>query len=146
MPIEPDGRVWGALLDDALRNGALLPIAQPDFVVGAPGAPVVGATTVSGRAVPVTGLTAGYTVRKGQWLSLVVAGQRFADRAAVAATASGGGAATLTLTNLLRKPVPAGTVVELAVPKIEGSIDGDFGGAWELDRFTSFAFTITEDQ
>lgn len=145
MPIEPDGRRWSVLLDQARREGALIRVRQPDFLNLAIGQPVVAAATASGRSVPVAGLAPDAAVVPGQWVSIVVNGRRYLDRVRAQAVAGSDGLATLLLVNLIRVPLPQGAVVELAQPKIEGSIDGDVGGRWEPNRRTSFAFTVIED-
>jgi hypothetical protein len=146
MAIEPDGRRWGALIDLAQRRGALLRIKQPGFDVGSPGyAVTVAANTAAGRTVPLAGVQPGYEFRLGQWVSLVVEGRRYLDKLAAPTSAAGDGTAMIELTNLLRAPLSAGDAVEVAFPKIEGSIDGDVGGAWERSRNTAFSFTVMED-
>lgn len=144
MPVEPAGRQWAARLARAKREGALLRITQPGLVIGTPGTPVVATNIASGRLVGLSGLTAGYVVREGQWISLVVGGQRYADQVTTAATASGSGTVTLQLQNLLRVPLAGGEVVEIASPKVEGWIEGDFGWDVPKSRMARFGFTVRE--
>lgn len=145
MRVEPEGRRWSVLLDQASREGALVRVSQPDRVTYSYGSPVVANAVASGRSVSVSGLAADAVILPGQPLSIIVGGQRYLDKARTQVVASATGTVTVQLVNLIRVPLPAGAVVELTVPKIEGSIDGDFGGAWEANRTTSFAFTVTED-
>lgn len=145
MAIEPEGRRWQALFGAADRLGGLFRVRQPGFDPGGPGTPVVSADTAAGREVPVSGLSANYTIRLGQWLSFVVGGQRYLDRVTEQAIADADGEATVKIQNLLRAPLTEGDVVELGVPKIEGSIVMRQAPGWGQDRMTSFAFTVTED-
>ncbi len=145
MRVQPDAREWHAKLLTAEKEGGLFRISQPNFDVGNPGSPVVAAATPAGTSVPVSGLTPGYTVRGGQWLSIVHAGRRYVDQARAAVSADGGGNVVIVLQNLLRVPLSAGDVVELAAPKIEGSIEGvplDL----PVTRTTSFSFRVDEDE
>lgn len=144
MRIEPEGRRWSARLQRARREGAILEIHQPDFDIGAPGVPVVSANTASGRSIPVSGLTPNFPVREGQWLNYVVGGQRYLDQVVTQVSADAAGAATLTIQNLLRVPLTIGDTIDLATPCIEGWIEGDFSIPRNIDRNTSFSFTVSE--
>lgn len=143
--IEPNGRQWSALIEQAQREGALLRVRQPGAAPMIVGSPVADAATATGRSVPISGLQPGAAIRLGQWVSIIVDGQRFLDKVAQQVVASEAGTATLTLANLVRRPIPAGAIVELADPKIEGSIENFAGSAWSLDGLTTFAFTVIED-
>lgn len=145
MPLEPEGRRWAAALMEASRLGARLRIAQPGFNVSAAGAPVVATATAAGRLVPVTGVQPGYAFRYGQWVSIVVGGQRYVDQLAEQVIASPSGTATIRLQNLLRKPLAGGETVEV-LAMVEGAIE--LSGGWNVDNdeVVSFAFTITEDE
>lgn len=144
MRIEPDGRRWSARALRARKEGAILEIHQPDFSVGAPGTPVVATTTLSGKSIPISGLTPFYAIREGQWLNYIVDGQRYLDQATEQVIADVAGAATVNIQNLVRVPLNAGDEIELAKPCIEGWIDGDFTIPRTIDRMTSFSFTIAE--
>lgn len=146
IPIEPDGRRWGALLDAAEREGAIVSIFQPGLQVGLPGNPVVAITTASGRFVPLTGCTPRYAMRAGQWVSFVVDGQRYADRVVTQAVADASGAMTIELKNLIRKPMPTGTVAEIALPKVQGSVENLDGGDFDPMRMVAWSFILTEDE
>jgi len=141
---EPHGRQWASLLLRGRREGAIIPIDQPGLAIGAPGAPVVSAATGSGRDIPISGLTAGYTIRCGQWLNYIIGGRRYLDQATADVTASGGGAATVNIQNLLRVPLTAGATIDLTTPCIQGFVAGDFPLDYPLDRTVSFSFSISE--
>lgn len=143
MRYEPDGRQLRVDLELAVRQGGLIRIPQPGFPYGAPGSPVVSADTASGKSVPVSGAAANYAFRKGQWISLVVGGQRYADLITAQAIANGSGVATLSIANLIRAPLSEDDVVEVAA-KAEGAItDLRFSGI-STDGLCTFSFTLTE--
>lgn len=144
MKVEPDGRRWSARLMKARREGGIVEIHQPDLNIGAPGSPVVSATTASGRSIPVSGLTPYYAVREGQWLNYIVGGQRYLDQVVSQVIADASGAATLTIQNLIRTPLTAGDTIDLATPCIEGWIEGDFSIPRAVERITSFNFVVSE--
>lgn len=145
MNIEPEGRRLQAMFDDAERLGGIFPIEQPDFDVGAPGSPVLAANYAVGRNLPLAALTPHYAIRAGWWCSVIVDGQRYLDRVMDQAIAEADGTATIRLKNLIRVPMTEGCVVEIAQPKIQGTVELE-PPAWEVDRMTSFAFTVTEDR
>lgn len=145
MRIEPDGRRWSARLMRARKEGGIVEIHQPDLNIGAPGVPVVTSDTAAGKSIPITGLTPNYAIREGQWLNYFdVTGQRYLDQVTAEVIANGSGAATVTIQNLLRTPILAGSSINLAKPGIEGWIEGDFSIGRSVDRITSFSFVISE--
>lgn len=138
------GRYWSGMLAQARWTGARLKVSQPEIVIGDPGAPVAAATP-SGRVVAVSGLTPGYPVRRGLWLSFErAAGDRYLDMNLNDVAANGSGQATLLIQNLLRAPLAAGDVVNMVNPKIEGWLTGL--DSWTIDRgrMTVFEFVIEE--
>lgn len=144
MPVEPDGRRWASRIGRAKRAGAVIEIPQPGLVIGAPGAPRVAGAFVGGRLIQLGGLTAGYAVREGQWISIIVAGRRYADQIVGDAAASAGGLVTVALQNLLRVPLAGNEVVEIASPKIEGWLEESFSFPLDVAHMTSFGLTISE--
>lgn len=144
MHIEPDGRRWSARLVRAVKEGGIVRIHQPGFAIGAPGSPTVATDTAGGRTIPLAGLTPHYAIREGQWLNYLVAGRYYLDQVREQVIADADGEATVTLQNLLRAPLEVGDVIELARPRLEGWIEGDFSIPRDVERVTSFNFTITE--
>lgn len=143
-PDEPDGRIWSARIARAVREGAIISIPQPGFNVGNPGSPVVAGSFVGGRLIQLSGVTPGYPLREGQWVSLRIGGRRYADKVANNASATADGLLTVELTNLLRKPLAGGEVCEIADPKIEGWLRQNFSWSINVAWMTSFSFTIGE--
>ncbi|OLF81282.1 hypothetical protein AWH62_00990 [Maricaulis sp. W15] len=98
------------------------PIPQPGLDVGNPGDPVVDGAGQTGNSYAVRGLTVGYTIRKGQWMSVIVGGKRFVYRARAAVTADGTGRAVVPVRPMIRSAALDGATVELADPRIEGFV------------------------
>jgi len=144
MPIEPDGRLIGARLNRAVRDGGYIRIRQPNFDVGAPGTPLVNGAVSSGRTVDIDGLTPGYAIRDGQWVSFVTGGARYLDCVDAQVIADSSGEATITLHNLLRAPLADNATVELGLPRLEGVVEITSPAPWPRDRLTYFEFTVTE--
>lgn len=142
-PYRPDeGRVMVSRLIAGKQGGVRvrLPLLASQ---GMPGAPVVGAGA-TGRTLPLTGLTPGYEILEGYWLSIVKAGQHFLHSVGVGAVANAGGAATIQLNELQRDTFPAGSVVNLAAPQVEGLLPEDWTFAFDVNRVVPIEFTLKE--
>lgn len=131
--------------DDLMAEGdtVVMKVHQPGFDTGAPGTPRVNGAGQSGTTLIVDGLTNGYVIRKGQFLSVITQGRRFLYRAKASVTVSGG-AATVPLRTMLRFPPADNDVVEIAQPVIEGFVR-DLG-EWSVgvDRLVGLQFTVRE--
>lgn len=112
---------------------------------GSPGAPLTVGALTSGRTLPLDGLTPGYTVKEGYFLSLVKGGRHYLHTVRTGGVANSSGVLTVTLNELLRDAFPDNTPVHLAKPMIEGFIEGD-EAAWAtaVERVTPFEFSIEE--
>lgn len=139
-----DVRMWAVRLSRAKSERGIVRITQPGLPIGAFGVPVVSSAIAAGKLVPISGLAPGAMIREGQWLTLVVNGQRYLDRATATVTASAAGTATIVIQNLLRVPLVGGEAIKLAPPEVEGFLEGDVEGALDTTRNASFSFTITE--
>lgn len=113
LEVEDDTVVWS--------------IPQPGLVIGSPGSPVVNGAGQSGSQLAVSGFSGGYTMRRGQWLSIVIGGRRYLYRCRVQTSADGSGNMIIPIRPMLRVQPTNGAVVEVADPKIEGWVQG-FGG------------------
>jgi hypothetical protein len=143
--IEPDGRLWISRLKRAKQQGARIAFPQPEFVIGNPGSPQVAANVAAGSVVPLTGLTSGYVIREGQWLSVTHNGRSYLYSADAQVTANGSGNATVQITPLLRSQLFAGDAVNLAAPVLEGWLSGDeYGWTLEAAHTVGLQFTVTE--
>jgi|EndMetStandDraft_9_1072997.scaffolds.fasta_scaffold30101_2 hypothetical protein len=111
------------------------------------GAPVMDGADQAGRLINLRGLTVGYVVEKGFWLSIVDAdGQHYLHNVFVGGTVDGAGKVEITLAEHLRVPFPDGASVHLDQPMIEGDVEGN-EQAWRLsraDRVDGISFTIEE--
>jgi len=127
-----------------LTDTVLLAFPEPGVAKRSYGAPVVASAGAAGLTLPVSGLTPGVAIPEGKFFSLVISGQRYLYQvtADVIATA---GTVNLPIYPMLRRQPPAGAVVELETPKIEGFIQGN-EQAWEVSRskYLPFAFAIRE--
>lgn len=139
-----DTRVWASRLSRAKSQGGIVRITQPGLIIGNPGAPVVATNIAAGKLIGLAGLTPGYAIGEGWWMSIIIGGRRYLDRVAIGGAAGGGGTAAITIQNLLRKPLVGGETVEIAVPKIEGLVEGDVDGALDATRTSRLAFTVRE--
>lgn len=142
-PYTPDqGRVMVSRLIAGKQGGVRveLPLLHSQ---GSPGSPVT--TSATGRTLALSGLTPGYVILEGYWLSLVKAGQHYLHSVGVGATANGSGVATIELNELLRDTFASGTVVNLATPQVEGLIEGDeWSWQYSVDRVIPIEFVIEE--
>jgi hypothetical protein len=138
--------LWTTRLEQAKAAGVLYPVPLDGFATGSPGSPVVANATTGGTSVYLGGLTPGYALIVGQWLSLIHAGRRYLHRVTAAATADGTGHVTLSITPMLRTALSIGDVVEIAAPMIEGLIVGAIEWQAMLEPYTTFAVTIAESE
>ncbi|WP_289145000.1 hypothetical protein [uncultured Sphingobium sp.] len=119
---------------------------QPDFDTGAPGAARVAAAIVSGTAVPLKGMTAGYQAKEGQFLSIVHAARRYLHIFAADGTVGGDGTLNANIWPMLRTNLSNNDIVEIAPPMIEGLVSPGEELSWQIsvDRLASFSFTLSE--
>jgi hypothetical protein len=140
------GMQWIARLIRARGEGAILPWPQPGFDPG----PVLGARVAfagqTGTTLTIEGFDpATYTVREGQFFSIVHGGRRYLHVAAEDRTAMDGRINGLAIRPMLRVSPANGSACEFAVPKIEGLLGGD-EQTWtpSTARTIGLSFTIQE--
>lgn len=131
--------------DDLMAEGdtVLMRVFQPGLVIQNPGTPLVKGAGQAGTSLVIDGLPNGYVIRKGQFLSVLSAGQRFLYRAKASAT-SVAGTATIPLRTMLRRPPNDNDVVEIAQPMIEGFVRDLGEWAVGVDRLVGLQFTVRE--
>jgi hypothetical protein len=137
---------WLSRAKRAKLEGGLIGFPQPGFNPGNPGSPVVNAAVAAqATSLPIRGLSAGYLLREGQWLSVIHGGRRYLHSVNAPVTASGAGTATVTVTPRFRVALSNGDTIELATPKLEGWIIGDTF-PWDIDtlRTTRLRFKMIE--
>jgi hypothetical protein len=115
-----DALAWTDLR--AEDDTVVLNVPQPGLSTGTPGAPLVKGAGQLGASLLIDGLTVGYVIRKGQFLSVVTGSQRYLYQATAQVTASGAGEATVAIRPMLRVSPADNAVVEIAAPKIEGFV------------------------
>lgn len=139
-----EAMVWRRLMAGA--DTVVMPIPQPGFDTGAPGAAAaVKGGGQLGTSLIIDGLTPQYVFRAGQMISISTLGRWWAYGVAEEAVADSTGQATITLEVMIRTFHSDNDAIEVADPKIEGfaNVDDD---AWTLDEngFIRLAFEIEE--
>ena len=122
----------------------VMEVQQPGLDVGSPPAPLVKTAGQQGVFLLIDGLGVGYTLRVGQFLSLIVAGQHYLHRVATQVTSAADGSALVELQEMLRVPPPDNAVVEIVAPKIEGYPRDISEVSVGLDHEVAIQFTIRE--
>lgn len=145
-PFHPEqGRVMVSRLIAGKQEGLRIP--YPLLVSqGAPGLPVVDGAGHEGKTLPIRGLTPGYVCREGYWLSITdTAGRSYLHNVKTGGRADSSGELSVVLNELLRFPFVDGATINLAVPIVEGLVEGD-EWAWSLsvDQVVPIEFTIEE--
>ncbi len=132
--------------DDLNAEGetVVMQVHQPGLVIGNPGAPRVDSGGQIGASIFLKGLSAGYVIRKGQFLSIITGGQRFLYRARAVSVANGVGDAWVQLRHLLRRPPADNDVVEIAQPMIEGFPRDVRDVEVGVDHQVALQFTVRE--
>ena len=133
------------LVVDLLRGETeTLVLAIPEYLPAVDyGAPLANGVS-TGSVLAVKGLTLGAVIRKGKFLSIILAGQRFVYMVTAEVAVPAGGLASLPIWPMLRRPTADGAVIELAAPKIEGFIEP--GQDWSINslKAVGMSFTIKE--
>lgn len=130
MPADT-GRVFLARLVKAKRDGIKLAYPLLGVSQGSPGSPVVNGAGQSGTTLNVRGLTNGYAVKEGYWLSISNGTRSYLHVVTAAATASGG-SMSISIAPALRFPFADGAAVNLSSPVIDGFVVGE-EWSWALD-------------
>lgn len=144
------GRIWVNRLIKGRKEGARIEYPLLDFDPGTPNLSnetpiVVDGVGHAGTSLAVMNLHPGYAFFEGQPFSLEISGQHYFDFLAEPAIVSANGKVTLSLTQELRKPPIAGSVLHVAKPMIEGFVRGD-PLSWELAlrRTVELSFELHE--
>lgn len=139
----PESLVWDDLLSE--HDTVVMDILQPDLVIGTPGATLVNGAGSAGMSLPLKAAIPGYSLVKGQWLSVQVDGQWYAYKTRAVVTAAPNGTLLVPLRTMLRRSPLNNAVVEIAEPKAEGyaTVDPDSLKIGD-DRMVRLRFTIEE--
>lgn len=125
------GRVFLARLVKAKREGIKISYPLLGVSQGSPGSPVVNGAGQSGTTLNVRGLSGGYAVQEGYWLSISNGTRSYLHVVTAAATASGG-TMSISIAPALRFPFADGAAVNLTNPVIDGFVVGE-EWSWALD-------------
>jgi hypothetical protein len=138
-------RRFAQRLRRAKREGARVRFPQVGIAIGAPSSPLVDGATAGGTSLPLKELSPYYAVREGQFLSIIVDGQRYVHSVDAEAIANADGEVELTITPELRISLVGDEEVEMAVVYIEGLLDGD-EVQWEhaANSHEPLIFTVRE--
>ncbi|WP_430430189.1 hypothetical protein [Oceanicaulis sp.] len=121
-----DALAWGDLEEPF--DTLIWPIDQSDIIAANEGSPRVAGAGQLGRTLNVDGVTAGYVIPKGAYVTHIAStGRRYTYPIASAVTASGTGTAALDLRIPLRVSPSDNDVMEIATPKLEGLVMSDTG-------------------
>lgn len=146
-PMDADeGMVYLSRLLQGRQSTVTLPWPLLDFDPGTPGAPLVSAAVSSGTAIPIKGLTPGYTIKEGQFFSVIHAGRRYVYMFTADVTADGSGNLSAAVFPLLRTALSINDVIEIAQPKIEGLVMPGEEISWQigLSNAREFGFSVME--
>lgn len=135
-----------ARFQKAKREGLKIDFPLLDRSQGAPGTPLVDGANPTGTTLPVKGLTPGYTVKEGYWLTLIDAdGNGYLHCATAAVRADDTGAADLTIEPPIRAPLPDEAVILLGKPTVEGVLVEDIGWSLGVDKIVRGATVVIEE-
>ena len=138
-----DSLAWDDLMSE--HETVVMEILQPGLDTGEPGSPQINGSGQAGMSLSLKGLTVGYLIRKGQWLSFQVSGQWYAYKARSAVTVDGSGNVTVPLRTMLRRSPANSAVVAIRQPKAEGYATVD-QSSLEIatDRLVRLKFLLEE--
>jgi hypothetical protein len=146
-PMKPDvAGKFIARFQKAKREGLRIDFPLLGFSQGSPGAPLVDGANPTGTTLPVKGLTPGYPVKEGFWLTLIDAdGNRYLHCATSAVRADASGDAELEIEPPIRAPLPDEAVILLARPTIEGVVVEEVGWSLSVDRLVRGGTIVIEE-
>ncbi len=100
-------------------------IPQGDLQAGNEGTPLVDGGGQLGSTLDVDGITPGYVIKKGAFISVISSSRRYVYQVTAEATATGLGEAALSIQPPLRVSPNNNDTVEIATPKVEGLSSAD---------------------
>ena len=147
-PLEPaDAAKFLAARMKARAENDTLTLAWPQAeiwsVIG--GSPVVNGAGQSGARLNISGLTANQVIPAGRFFSFVAGGRNYLHMTTLQVTANGAGQVQLHVAPLLRVSPPAGAALNFSAPIVEGLLTGTLEWSLERLRWTSTAFTLSEN-
>jgi hypothetical protein len=135
-PMRPDtARKFIARFQKAKREGLRIDFPLLGLSQGVPGTPVVDGAGQAGTTLALRGLTPGYAVKEGFWLTLIDdSGRRYLHTSSTAVVAGGDGKATIGIEPPLRAPFADGATVLLGKPTVEGVLVDELGWSLSVGR------------
>jgi hypothetical protein len=143
LPPLPAASPWPGLIAAAKQQGALIRLPEPGYTGGGLGTPIVRAATAGGTSVPLSGMTANAQI-PAKWISFIVGGVRYVHLIVTPAATNGFGETTITITPMLRVPLPFGTIVEIGQPKAQGLLVDRLSWGLGSNRLQSFSLQLEE--
>jgi hypothetical protein len=138
---------WLAILNRASTSTMRIALVQPDMTGLSAGSLLVSGSGQAGTSLSVSGGTASFTLRAGQFISIYdVAGDRYYLHQLTAAyTLSGSGAGVLPIYPPLRSSPPSASSIATNPPIIEGFLTNP-SATWSIDvaRTVGLQFSILE--
>ena len=147
-PLEPvDAATFLAARMKARAENDTLTLAWPQAevwsVIG--GSPVVNGAGQAGARLHISGLSAGQTIPAGRFFSFVAGGRNYLHMTTLAVTANGSGQVQLHVAPLLRAAPANAAAHNFSAPIVEGLLTGPVEWSLERLRWTSTAFTLSEN-
>jgi hypothetical protein len=133
---------WSVL--DSDTDTMVWSIPQGGLQAAGEGTPRVAGASQLGTTLDVDGLTVGYVVKQGAFISVTTSSRRYVYQVTAQATADGTGAAALSIQPPLRVSPADNDVVEIAAPKVEGLASRQPVSFGVLHRVSGLSFTIEE--
>lgn len=120
----------------------LAPVAQPGLAIGSPGSPVIATAATGGSTITVSGFSASYKVREGQYFSIVHGGKRYLHIATEEKIFAG--TSTLSIFPALRTNVSVNDVLEFAQPYLEGFLPVTQNWSVGLAQSVGLTYSVEE--
>lgn len=147
-PMQPHtARKFTARLQRAKREGLRIELPLLGLSQGIPGSPVVDGSGQSGITLAVTGLTPGYSIKEGYFLTIIDGDEnRYLHQTVGSVVADGSGNATISIEPPLRAPMPDGAEILMANPTIEGALIDQIGWSLSVDQLVRIGGSITIEE
>jgi hypothetical protein len=147
-PMKPEvARQFTARLQRAKREGLRIEFPLLDATQGSPGSPQIDGAGQSGTTLNLKGLTNGYAILEGYWLTLIGDDDdRYLHQVVTGDTVGVDGKATLSIEPALRVPLANSSTVLLAQPTVDGFLIDTVGWSYALDRLVRLGGSITIEE
>lgn len=140
-------REWMAARLKATTTGDTVVLEWPQPAQATLGTPLVNGSSQLGSSLIVDGFTPSVAIPASAFFSFQEDGHHYLYATAAAGTASGGGAATLSIGPMLRVSPDDNAPLNFTAPKIEGFMDmGDIEWSMDVLMHVGLNFTIEADR